>query len=343
MPTTPVPEIFNPHPHGGELDQLLARLSEGVGETVSFGSHLLLWSAARSTGQIHEVPLLLLFRHALETVDAIRCLIRIGAVEPTKMLLRGLFETLLSCEYILNEDSDRRALCFLAGYLHWEVDMTRRLDPTSARGRKFRRRLGKDKILHGLRLPEGAALRLREEQLATLLQDTGMEEVEREYHEQRKRTNRTPIWYSMFGGPRNLETLAAQVRLPGLYDFLYRRWSASVHGLEVFEGKLQGRDGTRYITQLRALDNVQPVTQHSLWLVIQLFQCYVAKRMPDMEPVLEDWFGRELLPLYAELSRGPILEIESVFHEESQFSPGTETPSRQADGLHAPAPGGQAG
>ncbi|MCA9634393.1 MAG: hypothetical protein KC766_42395, partial [Myxococcales bacterium] len=318
MPTPPVPEIFSPHQAGSELDRLLARLSTGVGETVAYGTHLLLWSAARSTGRIDEVPLLLLFRHALETVDALRCLLRPGVIEPCKMLLRGLFETVLSCEYILKADEERRALCFLAGYLHWEVDMARRLDAGSTQGRKFRRRLGKDKILHGLKLPEGQALRIREEQLEKLLRDPGLAEVEAEYHAQKQRTNRTPIWYSMYGGPRNLETLAAQVELPGLYDFLYRRWSASVHGLEVFEGKLQGRDGTRYITQLRSLDNIQPVTQHTLWLVIQLFQGYVHNRLPDMERELEDWFGREMLPLYEELARGPILQIESVFHDESR-------------------------
>ncbi|MCA9783288.1 MAG: hypothetical protein H6678_03345 [Candidatus Delongbacteria bacterium] len=314
MPTRPIPQVLQEPVPGSTQDRLLHQFANGIAETVHFGTHILHWSTLSSTGQAWETPLLLLFRHSLETLDAIGVLLRAGAVEPCKMLLRGLFESLLSSEYILQTDSQRRALCFLVGYLNWEVGMSERLNSASSQGRRFRRKLNKDRILNGLRLPELAGESPRVLELERLLAQPLFEEVNREFADLKRRTNRTPIWYSMFDGPRNLESLAAHVELPGLYEYLYRRWSGAVHGLEVFDGKLKGRDGIPYITQLRAIDNAQHVTLHTLWLQLQHFQSFVGTLLPERLPELDLWFLKELQPLYHLLSGELMYSIDEVYH-----------------------------
>jgi len=314
MPTIAVPQILQEPVPDSAQDRLLAQLSEGVAEATRFGTHILQWSTFSSRGLMAETPLLLLFRHSLETLDAISLLLRSGAVEPCKMLLRGLFECLLSSEYILQMDSERRALCFLVGYLNWEVGMSQRLNPTTSQGHRFRRKLNKDRVLNGLRLPEGGGAGLRDHELKRLLEQPEFAEVTREFEELKRRTNRTPIWYSMFDGPRNLESLAAHVELPGLYEYLYRRWSGAVHGLEVFDGKLKGRDGIPYITQLRAIDNAQQIALHTLWLELQHFQSFVTHLLPEQAPELDAWFFREMQEFYGLLSGDPLFAIDEVYH-----------------------------
>lgn len=314
MPTQPFSRILQQPAPDSVQDRLLAQLSGGVCETTAFGTHLLHWSTLSCSGQMADTPLLLLFRHSLETLDAIALLLRAGAVEPCKMLLRGLFECLLSSEYILQQDSPRRALCFLVGYLNWEVGMCQRLNPSTSQGHRFRRKLNKDRVLAGLRLPDGAGGSLREQDLRQVLDQPVFQEVMEEFESLKRRTNRTPIWYSMFDGPRNLESLAAHVELPGLYEYLYRRWSGAVHGLEVFDGKLKGRDGIPYITQLRAIDNAQQVTLHALWLELQHFQSFTRHLLPERLPDLDQWFFRELQEFYALISGPSLYAIDNVYH-----------------------------
>ena len=197
-------------------------------------------------------PLLMSIRHALEVLDSISPLIRQGSADPAKIPLRALIESVFGIKYMLQEDLERRSMCFMVWHAHHRRNTYEKLDPRTERGKQFKAIIDADRVAGDMNLAGIPDVTPAIENIDSLLSRPEYEEGEQEYQRLRASGRRNPSWYEFFDGPRKVEQLARAVGMPAVYEVIYRAYSGQTHGTDIIHGKISsGGPGESRIVQLR--------------------------------------------------------------------------------------------
>jgi hypothetical protein len=198
----------------------------------------------------HNVTVVLLVRHVIESLDGVSVLVAQGCSEPCQPLLRSALEATLGVLYILQHDTKRRALAYQVAHAHKKIKLYQRADPTTPAGQDFR------KSLHGdlcedvfNRLPIVNYPKLIDN-LKKMLETPTFQPVEAEWQKLKKERKGEPEWFSLFGGPQNVRELAIRVKWLGMYEFLYRQWSNETHAGRAMEA-VGSKDGVPVMRPIR--------------------------------------------------------------------------------------------
>jgi hypothetical protein len=280
MPTNPIDTILPPV--DDRVKPTLQYFSGLIDEAINFGTHVFQWHMQAAKGGDEIAPISLSIRHILEIFGAVSSCVRNSNIDPCKILLRAALESFLGLAYILQEDSVRRGYAFLAVEAHQRLKHYRALDPSTPESIQLARALSGDTVAPGFShsLPQDViqdAIQKVKAFLDTPGPKTAMAELRK-----LKRKHKNPNWYTLYEGPTNLEGLAARLRYQSLYQFLYRYWSRTTHGVDVIQGKLahpsSGRSG---VVQLRVPKEAQTVTQITITLGLKMFRLLVDKCCPE--------------------------------------------------------------
>jgi len=313
MPTEPIVEfVFRPnHP---ELEPVLKEFSAKIKETVYFGSHVFKWAMEKKTGGDENIPLSLSFRHILELIDSISCLVKESYIDPCKIILRAILESVLGIEYILEGETQKRSMDFMVWYVHQRLKSYKQLDPSTNLAKEFEKSIESDKWVGKMKIPEFPQLKKAIANLEKLLQKPEYAESEAEYTRLRKleRTKgKIRNWYSFHNGPKNLKELADYVGLSGIYVFLYRTWSGYVHGTDIIAGRISRRqNGRAEIWAIRSPKDAEWVTFFTLTFAIITIFKYVDHFNPEKKNEVALWYVNEIRDFYHEVSRRQIIEVK---------------------------------
>lgn len=308
--TEPIFEI-HPRKEKPEIEALLLEFSQGIDEVVNFGTHILKWDIEESTGVEENIPITMMLRHFLEMTDAISILVKNSSIDPCKPLLRGILETFLGLEYILERDTKNRALGFLIWHSHKNLKLSKKFTPGEKSNNLFMSKLKKDKILKGemtpLDLPGFEEHILELDELISLpIYAT----AEREYQSFISQRKKEPAWFQLFNGPANIEQLANHLNRQALYEIPYRNWSGPTHGTDILTNKLsQSTDGNIEIVQIRFAKDAQIVTQYAFTISLLLYQLMTEKRIPKHKIHYANWY-MTIQKLYLKLTNEKLITFE---------------------------------
>lgn len=307
MPTDAVQEIL-PGGLGLDVQDVLDTLAGGITEVVNFGTHVLVWYDEANAGKTDEAaPTSLLLRHFIEMIDSVSILVRSSAIEPTQVLLRSAFEAAIQLEWIIRDDTDRRAMAFMTWHVHQRLKYYTRLDRSTSEGRELAKKL-KGTMYDGIDLRDKFDLESARANLKILLKKPLYRETAAEYEVVRK-NSRNPRWYQLFGGPRSVEQLANQVKMPEFYELLYRSWSGVAHATDVVAGKVSSREGVTQIHQIRSPERVESVYSIAIGLSIRIYKVIMDKYVPDGLNTIQKWYTADVYPLSTRVSQGPLITI----------------------------------
>ena len=266
------------------IAEILNFFSDVTCKFVDFGSNFFIWEEHATKTEENIAPSMLL-RHFLDLADSISVLLRTSCADPAKLLLRGLLETHFSLEYLLDKDTDRRAMAFLVEDILAEISVMEKMiqmrdsQPQAGASRRFRVR-GKDLTLDEV-LQERTAL----------LQSEKYIEVFNEFNKLKGKSKYYPHWYSCFNGPKTIRGIAEQAGKGDLYDNIYSVYSRSTHGTDVVGGKLTSSpQNYADIIQIRRPTDAQQVARFTLYLCTTTIQNYMGKRMPGQISRFREWF-----------------------------------------------------
>jgi hypothetical protein len=121
---------------------------------------------------------------------------------------------------------------------------------------------------------------------------------------------KTPIWYSLFDGPTNIEKLADRLGYNAYYEILYRNLSSSTHGTAIIQGKVTRNENKGIdIFQIRLSSGAKNATSFCITLITSLFKTYIIKRVPSRKGEFDTWI-KTILPIINELGTSdPINKI----------------------------------
>jgi hypothetical protein len=312
MSTQPVEEIIPRNPSNPELSKVLGRFADLIDETINFGSHVLKWHLESARGGDETAPITLSFRHILELLDAVSINIRNSSVDPCKLLLRGALESYFGVAYILETDTERRAMAFMATYVNQRLKTYRKLDPTTQQGKEFRSVLKKDHLGASMVISiPTPVIEAAIANLESLVKKAAYKDAHAEYNRLKKANSKNPYWYSLYGGPTNIEKLADHLNMQAFYHILYRQWSSSTHGTDIIQGNIsRSSTGQTEILQLRLPKEPQALTVIAVSIALKLFRLFIERYALEKSSEYKSWYTKEIQATYLLLTKDKIIQIK---------------------------------
>lgn len=311
MPTEPIQDIAGREIQP-QVKQLFAQWSKYIDEIVAFGSHILKWIGdSRKLGGDEEIPLIMTFRNVIELVDSIAILLRESSIDPCKLQLRAILESLLVIKFITEKDAKLRALNYLVCHYHQKLDLYKKLDSKTPQGKQFQTELKRGQYGSKMQFPNIPNLKKAIDNLENLLKKPHYVQSETEYQRLKKKKKGKPVWYEFFGGPKSIIELADYLNLIDMYNILYRQFSRSIHGQDVIDSKLSGDSrGYAAIAQIRHPQNAQTICQLTIGLSLNIYRSMIKHYIPEELGKYQDWYLREIEPFFNDISNKQLLEIK---------------------------------
>lgn len=296
--------IPGPHQH------LLNFFALTLDEVVNFGTNVFAWLLDREPVDHTRLTLSLLLRHELELLDGISAGLRTGCGEPIRLLLRGVLEVHLGLLYIAQADSGRRALAYKVADIYRLIRLARRLDPSTDEGRQAQKLIDSD--TSGFKIPrDGHDTAEVVSSLEAQLSEPRFAPIDDEWRRTQKTIRRRPDWFSLFGGPQTLETLAIAVHHGSWYERLYRDWSGSTHASDLLE-RLEDRDRGRVaITGLRNAGDLQLLGSVATNLALLGVRVIVARFLPEKLKDCSAWYSEEFRNAYLTITGDTLIKMTS--------------------------------
>lgn len=308
--TTYIKNILPREEMDPEVLKLLGKFSSGIEAAVNFGTHILAWDIKQAKGKDENIPVILMFRHILELLDSISILIKVSSVDPCKLILRGILETFLGLEYLLEKDTTERALGFLVWHYHKDLKQYKKFDPRENESKNLERILQSDKSLDGMTLPKIPNLEKAITNINKLLLNPIYSNSEAKYRMLLSSKESNPSWYRVSGGPKNVEQLAIYLKRQALYEILYRNWSGPAHGTDIMINKMGLRpDGHPEFVQIRYAKDAQTVTQLGFSLALMSFRLMVEKRITNRKEEYGKWY-LTVREFYLKITKEKLLNVE---------------------------------
>jgi len=285
-----------------EVGIFLATIADSIDETINFGTHIFEWFEESVAGKGDEAaPIAMSFKHLLEMLDSVSVLVRNSIIEPTKSQLRSALEAAMAIAWILQEDSECRAMAFMVWNVHEELKWYQRLDEQTLQGKEFKQKL-KGTSVENVQSPPSVKLKKARKSLETLLTEPKYRVAEEEYQKLRGQRIKNPSWYRLFDGPQNIEQLAARVEMTEWYELLYRQWSGVVHATDLLAGKVKFSEGKTYIQKMRCPDDAETVYTFTISIALKIYEYILKCFIPSKVQVFVDWYASEVRDLYMKIS-----------------------------------------
>jgi Family of unknown function (DUF5677) len=226
-----------------------------------------------------------------------------GSAQPTGPALRSAFEAMLGAEYILQADSERRGLAYQVAHVHKRLKQYRRYDPDHQAGKELRGRV-KDDPLAEVFDHAPADLAARAAKLEPVLTKPEYVSIKAEWQALRKRKGGDPSWFSLFGGPPDVQRLAEHLQRGAMYELLYRPWSDTVHASNGFENVGLTDEGHAVFRPIRHPDGLQQAVSLAGSLSFATASLLLAAYAPDEQARFRSVYLTHLRSRHLELVSG---------------------------------------
>jgi len=256
--------------------------------------------AGRNGKENEDVAALALYRHIIEMGDAIEVLVSNSCGTAAIPVLRSAFEGTLGLVYLLEDEATyvERSLSWLVADIHTGVSARQVLEPGTEKGKEYAQLYQKE---FGRVIPKApnAALAAEIQGLEGQLRTPQFAPIEAEYTRTKKALNRTPDWFSLFGGPKNRAELAERLGKGAMYRLLYGDWSTLSHGNDL-RRYLSSEAGRPAFDAVRRPNELQLISQLAALLLLDASGAMIGRfrRGENLEP----WYTRDVKPLLDRLS-----------------------------------------
>lgn len=289
-------------------EELLSKLSEFVRDCVTFLIDAFEVAQAGSTKEqcYSHATVLMLTRHVIESIDGVSVLVERGCAENCGPLLRSALEGQLGVLYILEADSKRRALAYQVAHVHRQIKMYRRYDPDDPLGQQLRAELAGDpmaNVFDGIPADLPAMIA----NLEAMLSKAEFVPIENEWQATRK--NRDPEWFALFGGPRDVRSLALHLNLGAAYEGFYRRWSDVIHaGSSLKHVGPSDEPGAITIRPIRHPDGLESACSTAAQICLNTARNLVQRYGLEQSERFRQTYSEKISPRYMEVSQTKLID-----------------------------------
>lgn len=306
MPTKAPSTLFDPDLAKAQIRPLIEKASPLLSEVLHYGLALFTRCSYRPEGDKENLVILLTYRHFLETLDAVNILVEERSPSPAGLLLRAMFEALLTIEYVTQDKSKARsrALAFL-----YQVELQRRRfylqqDPSTSEGKELRSFISDDPYYNDWKPIDVPDLAGRLKEIQEMLDTPDLTKIAAEYAEtKKKRRGGRPTWHSLFGGPRTVRDLAKLLKRAAAYELLYKEWSERTHSVDVIDRSLIPAISGPTARGLRDATELNSTIDFAITFAIDTARCLICYYRPAEEKAFSKWLLQQIMPQWKNLPK----------------------------------------
>lgn len=255
---------------------------------VDYGSHLIERAlAAEPQGVGNVIANGVFLKQVVAMADAVEVLLAEGSAYACHLPARGAFEASLYLDYLLEKDTERRALRFYVGDVRDQLTWARKAIPgtlESVAQEALERSIG---AVGDRTDRETTARRALEERLAHLAKPN-LKSIDEEFSARRGKAKFDPPWYSL-DGIQSVRSLAKHLNRLAEYETFYSRGSQIMHAgtyrdhLNVLSGGEVAFIPIRHVSDMSALlRSVFTVTLASYSKVVETYLSEEAEAVREL-------------------------------------------------------------
>jgi hypothetical protein len=257
-------------------------------------------------GEVQDERLAILFSYLtlVEMLDGVEVLVSGAAPVPARLALRTQFEALLTIDFILREDTRRRALAWLVCHLHRRIAIYETHDPKTARGAEYQRDYSEDSFIQNAASQPVIDSYKPVAQVLKMLSLPHLKEAEEEY-QRIKSLKKRRRWYCFHDGPTDLRALAKRCRRGAQYGLLYTEWSGTSHADDLHRQLVPTKDQTLGVRVIREVSELKTAAHFALTFFIDATLQVMKRYRPQDLPAWRVWYRGRLQEPYTRMPTFP--------------------------------------
>ena len=281
MADQPNPVLLDRELAKASVRQYLTDALELTVEVVNYGSNLVVRCIQTSERTLVEVVAVGAFvKHVVAALDAIQILASEAAALAGKLQARTLLEASLCGEWILRDDSEKRAAAFYVWTLRRRRAWSRAIIPRTPEQVRLRTSLGDLYRDHAAEHPEVVAVAESEvSQIDEFLRRPKFAELDAYFSKERGTRSFDVPWYRPLG-LQSVRAIAAAVGRLAEYDVFYSQDSDVVHASSL-RSHLKISEGVAILEPIRGLSGLSGTLSRSLSMAFRTYRYTLERYRPD--------------------------------------------------------------
>jgi hypothetical protein len=184
--------------------------------------------------------------------------------------------------------------------------MYRRCDPDDPLGKQLRLELKDDPMAEVFdRVP--GDLKAMIANLEGMFAKPEFAPLEQEW--QASRRKKDPEWFALFGGPRDVRSLAIYLNMGAAYEGLYRNWSDVIHaGSALNHVGPAGQHGAILIRPIRHPDGLESACSLAAQICLKTARSLIQKYGPEEWERFQQCFSERIRPRYMQLCAEKLIQ-----------------------------------
>jgi hypothetical protein len=283
--------LLDPQRVTAYIKQHLLPWTDLIRDITNYGSNLIprcFGSSGRSLKDAVVIGILL--RQVVAMLDSAAILLSNGAVHAAQLQLRALFEASVYIDWILEGDSERKAVYYYVHNLRRKRLWAGRVQPGSTESKEFLDMMNEAGVQITEQTKEAARKQLQD--IMRVLAQPALSRANNDFDNYRKGKRYDPAWYAPLG-QRSLGTMARAVGKRTLYTILYSGASEVMHTSN-YEHHLKMGKGEVTFQPIRSVEGFENVFRYTLNIALMTFRKILAEYRNDELPAfsrkyMENW------------------------------------------------------
>ena len=289
MKTNPIDNIL-PRTTDNNLKVILNDYVDLIQEIVNFGTHILNWDIQQNSAEKDNNIPSISFRNIIELADSISILFKSSSIDPSKIILRSIIENSYGLIYMIENNDNIRGKQFMIWKANKDIKYLNQFITTERSYKRFKSKLKKDSIdFNFANYFDNPEILQSKKTKEKLLEKSDFRDIQSEYIKTSK-IIKNPNWYALFDGPRNFEELSIYLNKTLTYEFSYRNYSKNVHSEGMIKGFTYCGNGKAQVIQIRDFEDSHNVFVGTITILLELYNEFIRKRLPDNLQEFQDWF-----------------------------------------------------
>jgi len=279
-----LPRNYN---ENNEVQKRLEIFADSLYKLANVGTHIVNEILKNKTLENHDISIIMLLRNHIEIIDGIAELTKVSSINNVERLNRILFESFLYIKYILEKDTERRGKSYYYYYLLDVLKWLNRVKNNTTENIYLQGLIKQDVVLSNYTLPSFKSIDSEITTAKVNIDKPIFSEVKTEYESQSKKHRGQ--WYSLFGGPSNIKELAENLKMPALYEIIYRYGSKKMHSSDAVKD-ISYSDNGALISQLRQPGGANTTTMYCFFYTISIYR-QIVKCFSIEDKVIESYYS----------------------------------------------------
>lgn len=262
-----------------------------LSDVTNYGSNLIPRCFSSSKRSLKDVVVLaILLRQVVAMLDGVEILLSRGASHAANPQMRALFEASVFIAWILEGDSEKKAIYYYVHNLRRKRLWASRTQPNSAESQEFIAMMNNVGVKISDEITESGAQQVRD--IDRVLSQPRLAEVNKDFETQHKRRTFDPAWYVPLG-LHSFRAVARAVNQVPLYTILYSGASEVMHASSYEHHVIIGK-GEITFQPIRSMEGFANVLHFSITIAFSTFRRILAEYRAEELPAFsrkykENW------------------------------------------------------